>query len=88
MPLTVIGYKLECCYNSSPKLPGVYAHTVVKTTPVQYREHSTQSLSTSYKNKINEVGRMIVREGRKRPYSPLFSFSQILTLLLVVNKSI
>ncbi len=28
MPVTVIGYQLKCCYNSSPKLPGVYAHTV------------------------------------------------------------
>ncbi len=24
MPVTLIGYQLECCYNSSPKLPGVY----------------------------------------------------------------
>ena len=28
MPVTVIGYQLECCYYSSPKLPGVYIYTV------------------------------------------------------------
>jgi hypothetical protein len=28
MPVTVIGYQLECCYYSSPKLPDVYSHTV------------------------------------------------------------
>jgi hypothetical protein len=28
MPVTVIGFQLYCCYNSSPKLPGVYSHTV------------------------------------------------------------
>ncbi len=28
MPVTVIEYQLECCYYSSPKLPGVYIYTV------------------------------------------------------------
>ena len=30
MPVTVIGCQLECCYYSSPKLPGVavYIYTV------------------------------------------------------------
>ncbi len=28
MPVTVIVFQLYCCYNSSPKLPGVYIHTV------------------------------------------------------------
>ncbi len=32
MPVAVIGYQLECCYNSSPKLPGVYTHTVRAST--------------------------------------------------------
>ncbi len=33
MPVTVIGFQLECCYtNSSPKLPSVYTHTVRAST--------------------------------------------------------
>ena len=28
MPVTVIGYQLECYYYSSPNLPGVYIYTV------------------------------------------------------------
>jgi hypothetical protein len=42
MPVTVIGYQLECCYNSSPKLPGVYTHTPVRA-----------SMYTLYKLTIN-----------------------------------
>jgi hypothetical protein len=35
-----------------------------------------------------EESKMIVREGGRGQASPLFSFSQILALLLVVNNSI
>jgi hypothetical protein len=31
MLVTVIGYQLECCYDSSPKLLGIYSHTVRAT---------------------------------------------------------
>ncbi len=37
MPVTVIGYQLECCYNSSPKLPGVYNHTVRASIHARYK---------------------------------------------------
>ncbi len=50
---------------------------------------STQSLAQATKGKVSdEEERLIVREGRKRTSLSLFSFSQILVLLLVVNNSI
>jgi hypothetical protein len=50
---------------------------------------STQSLAQATKGKVSdEEERLIVREGGRGQTSPLFSFSQIPVLLLVVNNSI
>ncbi len=37
MPVTVIGFQLYCCYNFSPKLPGVYSHTVRASQYTRYK---------------------------------------------------
>ncbi len=75
-------YALSCSVGTCATWTILLIFKDVKTTVIQYREHSTHSLAQATKGKGQWWGRMIVREGRKRTSLSLF------VLLLVVNNSI